>query len=281
MQRQTFTREVRELLEAEDELFGGSLWVRWNRAEIDLDPHRVNTPDFGIGRPHAAGYASVVRVGVRGEGRSGVAGFRRDAPVLGANRCNRRGDRDFFLRWFGERNANRISDPVDQQGADSDRTLDAAVLAVARLGDAHVKRIARLARRALCEPGCQEPVRLDGDLRVARLHAEDDVAKSLALADIEKFERALHHPSRRVSKAIHDPIGKGSVIRTDPYRATEFLAASHERAKLLCDALDFFRVGGVRVLEHCKFLLVCKITGIDPDLYRRTSAAIIAAFGVK
>ena len=50
------------------------------------------------------------------------------------------------------------------------------------------------------------------------------------------------------------------------YCAIELFAAPHERSELLCDALDFFRVGVVGVFEHCKLFLVRKITGIDSDL---------------
>ena len=110
--------------------------------------------------------------------------------------------------------------------------------AVARLGHADVKRVGRLAGRALFEARSQQPIGLDGDLGIRRLHAEDDVEIALVLADVEELEGALDHAVRRIPEAVQDAIGERAVVRADAHRHAVLLAALHEGPKALAHALD-------------------------------------------
>src|SRR5262249_59582145 len=99
---------------------------------------------------------------------------------------DRAGYRDLLHGILGERHANRVAEAVGQERSDADRALDAAVLAVARLGDADVERVVArpAAPCALGERRREQSIRLDRDLRIARLHREDDVVEALVLADV-------------------------------------------------------------------------------------------------
>ena len=144
--------------------------------------------------------------------------------------------------------------------------LIAAVLAVARLGDTDVERVAGRAGPPLLEPRGEQPIGLDRHLRVARLHAEDDVAVVLVLADVEELERALDHAARRVAVAVQDAVGERAVVGADAQRAAELVAAPHERAEALGGALHLLGVLGVAVLAHLELLLVGVVARVDPDL---------------
>ena len=62
-------------------------------------------------------------------------------------------------RVLGKGNADGISNPVVQQGPDSDRGLDAAILAVPRLGDSEVDGIIPV-RAMFLKAGNEETVGL-------------------------------------------------------------------------------------------------------------------------
>src|SRR5262249_13155935 len=76
-------------------------------------------------------------------------------------------DRDLEHRVRRERDADRVADAAQQQRADAGGRLDAAVLHVAGLGDAHVQR--HVALRA------EDGVGLDGALHVGGLDRDDDL----------------------------------------------------------------------------------------------------------
>ena len=61
--------------------------------------------------------------------------------VLAGERDERARDGNFVHAVLGERDADGVADAVGQQRADADGALDAAVLAVARLGHAEVQRV--------------------------------------------------------------------------------------------------------------------------------------------
>ena len=84
--------------------------------------------------------------------------------------------------------------------------------------------------------------------------------------DPGEFERALHHPERRVAVAVHDPVGKRTVIRADAHGAPVLLAKLDQRREPLADPLQLRRVLLVRVFENLELLRVGVIAGIDPDL---------------
>ncbi len=107
---------------------------------------------------------------------------------------------------------------------------------------------------------------MDRHLRIARLHAEDDVAEALVLADVEELERALHHAGGGVAVAVHDAVGERAVVGADAQGAPELLAASHQGSEAFGDPLDLFSVGGVRVFADLEAFLVREVSGIHPNL---------------
>src|SRR4029450_6462571 len=144
--------------------------------------------------------------------------------------------------------------------------LHAPILAVACLGHAQVEGIAGLAGPARLEPRGQHAIGLDRDLRVARLHAEDDGAEALGLAHLQELERALDHAGRRVAVAVQDAVRERAVIGPDPERAPELAAAAYERPEALGHALELLAVLGVAVLAHLEALLVGVVARGDADL---------------
>ena len=106
--------------------------------------------------------------------------------------------------------------PSAKQRADADGALDAAVLAVARLGDAEVDRIIPI-RAGLIKPRDEQPVGVDHHLRVARLHRENEIVVIELAGDAGELERALDHAERRVAVAVHDAVGERAVVGADAH----------------------------------------------------------------
>src|SRR5262249_4675840 len=79
-------------------------------------------------------------------------------------------------------------------------------------------------------------------------------------------ERALDHAARGVAVAVHDAVGERTVVGADAQRAAELLAAAHERAEALGNALDLRGPLRVAVLAHGELLLVGEVPGVDPHL---------------
>src|ERR1039458_5303669 len=103
---------------------------------------------------------------------------------------------------FREGNPNRVTQPVAQQRANADGALDASVLALARLGDAQVNRVIPVGTFVL-QARYEQPIALDHDLRVARLHGELEVMKVMLAGDAGELQRALDHAERRIAEAVH------------------------------------------------------------------------------
>ena len=148
-------------------------------AELELDAHRLAAPPSATAPSRErAGRARAWRGSDRDRSTKGARRGRRLASAASRASCaaaarrrlakrasserERAGDGHLLHRVLGERDADRVADPVLEQRADPDRALDAAVLAVAGLGDADVERVARraaarrsrrAARRAAGRPG--------------------------------------------------------------------------------------------------------------------------------
>ena len=200
-------------------------------------------------------------------GRAGIGdGRERQRPARLAVAGDRRRHRDLLHGILGERHAKRVADAVFEQTADADRALHAAVLGVAGLRDPDVERIARPSRRARLEARREQAIGLDRHLRVARLHAEDDIAKALVFANVEELERALDHAERGVAEAVHDAVGERAVVGADAQRAAELLAAPHQRPEARGGVLHLFAPIGVAVFADGKLLLVGEVARIDAHL---------------
>src|SRR5438874_5054064 len=79
----------------------------------------------------------------------------------------------------------------------------------------------------------QQAIGRDHYFWVARLHREDECVIIESACNSGEFERALHHPKRRVAVAIHDAIGERTMVRSDAHRDPTFFAKFHQRRKTL------------------------------------------------
>ena len=167
---------------------------------------------------------------------------------------------------FRERDADSVAQPVLKQRADADGALDPPVAPVPGLGDSDVERVAAAVGHAIRQARRQQAIGLDCNLGVARLHAEDDVVKALALAHVEELQRTLHHAGRRVAVAVQDAVRQRSVVGADANGAAAILAEAHQRQETLGDALDLLGVLRIGVLADSEPLLVGEVSGVDPHL---------------
>jgi len=106
---------------------------------------------------------------------------------------------------LGERNANGVADTVIEEGTDADGALDAAVLAVAGLGDAEMDGVIPIGPQFI-ESGDEEAVSVDHHLRIAGLHREDECVVIHVAGDAGELEGALDHAERGIAVAIHDAV---------------------------------------------------------------------------
>ena len=90
--------------------------------------------------------AAVEDEGIEAEGR--LLGREFVLGVLAGEADEGAGDGDFVDAVLGERDADGVADAVGEERADADGALDAAVLAVAGLGDAEVERVIPVGDRA-------------------------------------------------------------------------------------------------------------------------------------
>jgi hypothetical protein len=173
--------------------------------------------------------------------------------------------RDFAGRIFGERNADRFAEAIAKQRTDADGALDAPILAFAGLGDSEVDGVIPV-RPQLVQARDEQPVTLDHDLRIARLHREHEVVEMAVARDAGEFEGALDHAERRIAVAVHDPVAQRTVVRADAHGPTSLPAEIDQGGKLLLDPLQLRFVLGVAVFLDGKLLRVGVVAGIDAHL---------------
>ena len=184
--------------------------------------------------------------------------------VLAGERDQRARDGDFVDAVLGERDADGVADAVGQQRADADGALDAAVLAVAGLGDAEVERVIPVGPELEQARG-EHAVGVDHHLGVARLHGEDEVVVAVLARDAGELDGALDHAGGRVAEAVHDAVGERAVVGADAHGDAARLAEIDERLEGLVDAGEFLLVLVVGVLADGEFLFVGEVAGIDAD----------------
>ena len=114
--------------------------------------------------------------------------------------------------------------------------------------------------------GDEQAVGLHHHLRVASLHADDDLVVVLGLADTQKLQRRLHHAQRRIAVAAQDAVGEGAVVGADAHSRAVLLADAHQRRELGPDPLQLGLVGSVGVVDLLELLLVGVVAGVDADL---------------
>ena len=167
---------------------------------------------------------------------------------------------------LGEGNPDGVADAVGEQGADADGALDAAVLAVAGLGDAEVDRVVPV-RTLGGEAGDEQAVSLDHDLGIGRLHRKHQLVVALLAGDAGELERALDHAERGVAVAVHDPVRERTVVGADAHGAAAVLAEADERDELVADAFELRRVLAVRIFADLEFFLIDEIARVDADFF--------------
>jgi hypothetical protein len=171
----------------------------------------------------------------------------------------------FEFGVFGERDANRVTESIREQGPNPNRGLHATVFSFSRFRDTQMQGVvpfqAVLFRR-------QQTVRLDHDQGVARFHTKDEIVVVEAAADIRKFNGRFDHTAGCVSIKGQDAGRKRTVVGTDAHAAIERLAFLHQRLQ------GFDQVGAFRkVIFFCFvnlffkiFTAVSKVPWVDANL---------------
>ncbi len=171
-------------------------------------------------------------------------------------------NRDLIWRIFRERNPDGVAQAVAQQRADADGALDAAVLALAGFRHSQMNRIIP-ARPQPVQARDQQAVTFNHHLGIARFHRELEIMKLIGARDAGEFQRAFHHPHRRVAKAVHDAVAERTVVCADPQGAAQFLAEFDQRREFFLDALQLRAVLLVRVFLDRELLGIRIVARID------------------
>ena len=169
-------------------------------------------------------------------------------------------------RILGQADSNRITHSVSQQGTNTDRALDATVFAVTGFGYPKVDGVIPVLTLFI-KSSHQEAIGLDHDLRVARLHRENEVVIIVLSGNPGKLERAFNHAERRIAEPVHDPVTKRTVVGPDPHADAALLRFKNERRELLVDTLQLGGVFLIGVFDDGKLLLVRVVAGIHPNFF--------------
>lgn len=167
---------------------------------------------------------------------------------------------------FRQGDTNRVADAVSEQGADADGALDAAIFAIARLGDAEVDRVVPVAAQRI-EMSNEQAIGLDHDLGIAGLHREEEIVEIMCPGDAGKLQCALHHAVWCIAMAVHDAVAERAMIRADAHGSVQRFALLHEGHELLLHVGDFLGVFGVGVFLHRELLFVGIVAGIDAHFF--------------
>ena len=165
---------------------------------------------------------------------------------------------------LGEGDADGVAQAVGEERADADGALDAAVLAVAGLGDAEVERVIPVGAE-LEQAGGEQPVGIDHDLGVAGLHGEDEVVVGVLAGDAGELDGAFDHAGGGVAEAVHDAVGEGAVVGADAHGDLASLADFDEGLEGFVDTGEFLVVLVVSVFADGEFLFIGEVAGIDAD----------------
>ena len=84
--------------------------------------------------------------------------------------------------------------------------------------------------------------------------------------NLGKLNRALHHPLRRIAKAVQNAVGQGAMVGTDAHRAAMLPAKQNQGRKFFPQAVQLLAVFGVGILPHFKLLLINEIARINTNL---------------
>ena len=170
------------------------------------------------------------------------------------------GHGNLALGLFTEADAQGIANAVAQEGTDAHRTLDAAVLALARFGHTEMEGIVHaLGLHHVAE----EAHTLHHHHGIAGLDADHDILEVFAFANAQKLHTALHDARGRIAIARHDTVGKAAVVHADTDGRSVLAADVKKLAETRLEAVEFgivFFVGIFQVLEGaCGVHIVARI----------------------
>ncbi len=139
------------------------------------------------------------------------------------------GDADLLDRVGGERDADRVADPVGEQCAQTDCALDRARARRPRLGHTEVQRIRHTSG--------QHPVGADHRRHVARLDRDLEVAVVEHLEQPHLLERGLDERLGLIllGKQLEVP-GQGAGVGADPHRDARLLRRLNDLGHLVVAA---------------------------------------------
>ena len=168
------------------------------------------------------------------------------------------------LGLLGERHADGVADAVGKEGSDAHGTLDAAVLALTRLGHSEVERVVHVFAVELCH---EQSHRLDHHHGVGRLDGDDHVVEVLPLADAQELHTTLDDTLGRVAVAVAYAVAQRTVVDADAYGCVVLPAdveEGHEAVFYLLQLLGVLLVGVL--LMHKLAGRVDVVAGVDAHL---------------
>ena len=167
---------------------------------------------------------------------------------------------------FGEGDTDRVADPVGEERADPNSTLDATIFTITRFGDAEMNRIIPVG--AFCiQPRHKQAVGGDHDLGVGGLHGKDHLVEIEITRNPGKLQSALDHSKRRVTESVHDPVAQRSVVGTDPHRDAALLTELHQWGEALANPFQFVIILRIGVVTDIELLGVGEVSRIDPHFF--------------
>mmetsp|Transcript_70450 Transcript_70450/g.206610 ORF Transcript_70450/g.206610 Transcript_70450/m.206610 type:complete len:898 (+) Transcript_70450:80-2773(+) len=133
--------------------------------------------------------------------------------------------RRLVLRILRERHADGVAKSVQEQSADANGGLDAAIGAAASLSHAEVQGVVPA---ELVHLACEGPVGVDHHLGVRGLHAEDEVVEVVLPADLAELDGGSNHAFRGVAVLEEDALRQRPVVHADAHGLVLLLELQHQ-----------------------------------------------------
>ena len=158
------------------------------------------------------------------------------------------GHREFVLRRLGQGNADGIAYSFFQQGGNGHAALDAAAVAVAGLGNAHMQG---KNHPAFLHHAGQVAIGIHHHHGVGCLEGDHDIVETRLNAHFNPFHGSQGHGLGRIAVFLHDILAQGTMIKADADGAVILLAKAQELAEK-----------GPRLL-----MIGMEVAGVDADLF--------------
>ena len=145
---------------------------------------------------------------------------------------------NFFLRGFGEGNADRVAQAIGQEGGNACGAFDPAVIAITGLGDAQVQGV--LEALSIHAMGHQ-PIGRQHHRSPRGLHRNHNVVKVESIANTDEFQRRFHHPRGRIAVGKEHPLCQGTVVHPNAQGLVLLLEQGHQGFKRGLDPITNLR----------------------------------------